>query len=768
VGAFWIGAVVGRDTLVSVGVDDYYEVIELWPDQFHGIKRQSIQSSSPFYSDSAHSEQDIIALYADTLKDPSYVVEDQYSNRPHRPLNIEITQRSYAWSYSYARDFILFDYAIKNIGRKSLTKVYMGIYVDGDVHHESLFGEEGYGEDLCGFRRTFPTGDLCNFVDTINIAYITDNDGDPNRQNEFTSSSARGIAGVRIVRTPSDSLKYSFNWWVTNYSDAALDFGPRQVGTPEDPFRDMDGILGTPMGDRNKYYVMRHEEFDYDQIYTAMDHTAEGWLPKPSYAEDVADGFDARYLLSFGPFNIYPGEILPVSFAWVLGDNLHARPTDFKNYYNPHNPDAYYQTWDFQELARNSIWASWIYDNPGYDTDGDGYKGKYRICCIDSIMEINNTLIPPETTWVCLVADTTYYEGDRVPDFRAAAPPAPPDLRINTRLTPENTGELVVRWNGLKSEMEKDVFSNRRDFEGYRVYISLALRSADFSLVASYDLEDYNRWHWSPERRQWLLLDPPFTLDSLRAIYGSDFYPLYYDLDNPLYINNPAGLDSAYYFSRQDWNSGDLRDTMHIHKRFPNESFPTTLDIDSAAIYFPEELTADGYFRYFEYEYIIRNLLPSRLYYVSVTAFDYGSPGHGLEALESNPLVNAVVAYAQNSAALVEEEGLNVIVYPNPYRKDGRYREHGFEGMGREDLPDDRVRAIHFTNLPHRCIIRIFSIDGDLIREIRHDYPEGHPQAMHESWDLITRNTQAITSGIYYFTVESELGNQIGKFVVIM
>ena len=34
---------------------------------------------------------------------------------------------------------------------------------------------------------------------------------------------------------------------------------------------------------------------------------------------------------------------------------------------------------------------------------------------------------------------------------------------------------------------------------------------------------------------------------------------------------------------------------------------------------------------------------------------------------------------------------------------------------------------------------------------------------------MITRNTQMVTSGMYYWTVESETGEvQIGKFVVIM
>jgi hypothetical protein len=35
------------------------------------------------------------------------------------------------------------------------------------------------------------------------------------------------------------------------------------------------------------------------------------------------------------------------------------------------------------------------------------------------------------------------------------------------------------------------------------------------------------------------------------------------------------------------------------------------------------------------------------------------------------------------------------------------------------------------------------------------------------AWDLISRNTQAVVSGIYLYSVESESGNQVGKFVII-
>ncbi len=183
----------------------------------------------------------------------------------------------------------------------------------------------------------------------------------------------------------------------------------------------------------------------------------------------------------------------------------------------------------------------------------------------------------------------------------------------------------------------------------------------------------------------------------------------------------------------------------------------------------PEELTEDGYLKYFEYEFVIEDLLPTVPYWVNVTAFDFGSPSSGLPSLESSVTVGAKSAYPLSSADEVAQKDLKVIVYPNPYRIDAGYRSLGYEGRTELDRPDDRVRAIHFANLPPKCTIRIFTLDGDLVREIEHNYAPSDPNASHETWNLITRNTQLVVSGLYYWTVESEDGEtQIGKLVIIM
>ena len=83
--------------------------------------------------------------------------------------------------------------------------------------------------------------------------------------------------------------------------------------------------------------------------------------------------------------------------------------------------------------------------------------------------------------------------------------------------------------------------------------------------------------------------------------------------------------------------------------------------------------------------------------------------------------------------------------------------------------PDNRTRRIHFANLPPKCTISIYSLDGDLVREIFHDKNISDPNAAHDAWDLITRNTQLVVSGLYYWTVETESGEtQLGKLVIIM
>lgn len=752
VAAMWIGAVVGRDTLVSTANEDWYRTTEFWPDEkpFGEFRYKSIDINSPFYAEDARSEQDIICEYMDTLTNPAIVEIDPYDLRPHKPLNVKVTQTSMAWSYAYADDFILFDFQVENLSDELLEEVYMGFFVDGDVWHVSRNGPEGWNDDIVGFYQEHPAPEGCGFMDTINVAFTADNDGDP-VGGLWDYRSALGSVGIRVVRTPAEELKYSYNWWIINYSDASQDFGPRRQGTYDDPFRYMGARMGTPTGDRNKYYVMSHEEFDYDLLYTALDHSRDGWLPPPEAAPVYAQGFDTRYLLSFGPFTINPGEKLPISFAWVAGANLHRNPTDFASLFDPQNPQPYYNALNFDSLAATSRWASWVYDNPGVDTDNNGYDGKFRVCVIDSTLG--------DDGWEPVLADTFYYEGDGVPDFSAAGPPPAPKVRIIP-----SESQLTIRWNGFYSENTVDIFSRVIDFEGYRLYVGEDESREMLSLIASYDREDYNRYIYTEiggGEMGWALLETPFTLDSLRQLFGDpDFDPDEYSRVSPFSFGG-----EKYYFAPQDYNASDLLDSTKIHKAYPEYDKPT----GDLSLLPEDELTyehGEPLPKYYEYEYVLDGLLPTIGYHVSVTSFDFGSPVSGLAALETDKANDLIFEYPQTPADTVEAYGLDAYVYPNPYRIDDDYTGKGFENRGLT-LPSDKARLLHFANLPRVCKISIFSIDGDLIAEIDHNYPQGGPESMHDTWDLITRNLQAVVSGLYYFVVESDTRTQIGKFVII-
>ncbi len=129
VGGIWVGAIVDGDTLVSVAAEDAGMPSEFWPDKYpvgnFGMK--SILTSSNFFSEDAISEQDFVARYCDTLVDPRRYIPDMVEGRPHYPMNLKVTQKSYAWSSDYVDDFIIIEYRLKNIGRETMEKAYFGV-----------------------------------------------------------------------------------------------------------------------------------------------------------------------------------------------------------------------------------------------------------------------------------------------------------------------------------------------------------------------------------------------------------------------------------------------------------------------------------------------------------------------------------------------------------------------------------------------------------------------------------------------------------------
>jgi hypothetical protein len=764
-GALWLGAVKdGKDTLVSLGEDGWSSANEMFSlpcskgggiieRTTRGTLRQAPNATCADvkFSEDAVSEQDFIAVYYDTV---TSLGTGGGQDGSRAPVGVEITQKSYSWSFDYAQDFILMELGLRNVLEDTVRELYYGLYMDHDVGSQSAASV--YTDDITGYTHSIVSPAGPDYRDTVNLAWIADNDGDPNR-GAFYFASVTGISGIRVIKAPTPDLKFSFNWWVSN-SNAAEDWGPVKVDSKvEFPHSG----LGTPTGDRAKYQIMSNGEFDYPEYESALFHEAEGWLPPPTrtgLAEDLANGFDTRYLLSFGPFDLPPDSSLPLTIAFVAGADFHVDPDNFNSFFDPADPEPYVAGLNFEDFGLNALWAGWVYDTPGYDTDGNGTRGNSRI----------------------IGRDTIYYTGDGVPDYQGPPPPPSPfDLRFQTF-----EGKIVMRWNGHRSETFKDPFSLLPDFEGYRVYMSRTLTLSDFALLTQRDNINYVRYQWKPEANRWKVTDPPFTLDSLRALYDSlsvsvHNYPFHPDsfrvrsLDEALMQVvlddiDPSRLDTSYFaFGRFDANEtvddklySYWVDSLGLNQPGKIRRVNPYLSVTDSI------LQTDGswFFPYYEYEVTIDGLALAEPVILAVTAFDYGNPAADLSQLESSPLSNATEVWPINSAEVVKTERPKPGVYPNPYRL---YDDYGAQGWEDASLGPEYGRKITFTNIPDTCTVSIWTLDGDLVRKLDHAENPGNSQASVVVWNLITRNTQAAKTGIYLYTIESKFGTDVGKLVII-
>jgi len=831
--SLWIGALVQQEGFefprTSTGNEGWFNQNEFFPGEGeqHLIQERSTRPNEwnrlgQFVSHpDAVSEQDFICDYADTLTDQVWVDGDPIDG-PHYPLGIKINHRSYSWTYNYAQDFIIIDYEIENIADNYLKNLYVGLYVDADV---GRIDETPYwhDDDICGFQEYYYFNRADGTPDSarINVAYIADNDGRPRSISGGNDFYSPGVSGTRVVRAPNPRLFTTFNWWISN-NNPELDFGPAWI---DDGSGGWTNTYGTPVGDEHKYFVMSNKEFDYDQVYVndaayIADHPqhlvynnpATGQLvdeikywqtPDAQDPGDLANGYDTRYLISWGPLGIYdhtdeagndifrlnPGEKFHMTMAYVCGDNFH----------DMNNPQSSNQTIDptkfnFADLKYNAAWAAWVYDNPLVDTpcfdwgndhnqnvfdedgsQGDGiyetgdgwygedtgtdhlyailepgeeskdvyyygvFMGTYYGPDTDG-SEANGRLDNGEDDWKDIIPEvypdwlfTDEYErfgtldlgytggnnrldaGDGIPDFQGPPPPEVP--QVTYQLTED---QVILKWGKFPSEdvTYQDPFSRRQDFEGYKIYIGNTGLENDYSLVTEFDLVDFAYFSLT---------------DSMVS------YP-----DNRTDAPADTMIDGVNYYRRAVGN---------------NVGFLTITETDSAYSY-----TFDN----------VHSLFPR---WYCITAYDYGDPQSGTEPLETARSANAV--YVAPSGNPNNE----VLVVPNPYRAYEDYTVSFSNGLmwenqddGTPDFFPNTDRRLEFINLPQQCLIRIFTIAGDLVAAVPHniagDDNIGWVSEYSESWDLNSRNLQQVTSGLYLFSVEDWTpGNkgkiQTGKFVII-
>jgi hypothetical protein len=377
-----------------------------------------------------------------------------------------------------------------------------------------------------------------------------------------------------------------------------------------------------------------------------MDHQSEGWLPpsaNPALAVNIANGFDTRYLISFGPAQIAAGDTVGLTLAFVAGEGFHTDPRNFSLFFDPFDPRPFLSGLGFANFTEVAQWAQMVYDNPGVDTDGDGYRGQFIVAN----------------------RDTIYYRGDGVPDY--AGPPPPPAPQI---VSAELSGDTItLRWNGHASETAVDPFSQMQDFEGFRLYLSTTNTSpASFALLSSRDRINYERYRWDAAGSDWIVEDPPFTLDSLQVLYDAlvdtayswtPFHPDSFSvctmdralpeiLLDPI---DPSKLDTSFYCFHPFDANDKVNDTL-VAYQVDSLGQDTTGVIRKVYPFANPSDTAwrnDGspFAAHYEYEYVVTGIGAARYVHLGVSAFDFGFAPRRVSPAAS-PLLSGLISVAVN------------------------------------------------------------------------------------------------------------------------
>ena len=368
-GSCMVGGIVNGDTLVSTSGN-----------MFASSAREVFPSNPEiggFIRTGHYADDEFEAVFTDTVTDPAYVpASSLYDPLGHRPLGLKITQRSYSWSDTLYDDFVILSYQLENIGTNFIEQLYVGYPFDPDIYDQGSTAI-GYLDDFAGALDTALYDD--DPLSKRLICYASDDDGDPSAK-FWDEGSIRGIFSIRLLGCDLEmaDITENFNWFITG-SGASHDFGPRQIPGDGSPVRYFAGdVLGTPNSDADKYFIMSYPEVDFVQLEAAVHDSADGWLPLDTSAISA----DTKFIYSFGGFDMAPGDTFNFAVAIVVGDNFHAGPNDYSDFYDIHSPDDYMDKLNFSELLLRHRRADSVYQS-GYTLPEPGPPAGLKITGFD-------------------------------------------------------------------------------------------------------------------------------------------------------------------------------------------------------------------------------------------------------------------------------------------------------------------------------------------------------------------------------------------------
>ena len=114
---------------------------------------------------------------------------------------------------------------------------------------------------------------------------------------------------------------------------------------------------------------------------------------------------------------------------------------------------------------------------------------------------------------------------------------------------------------------------------------------------------------------------------------------------------------------------------------------------------------------------------------------------------------------SRTDVGLAKNQMDKIDVVPNPYVGYASWEPKTIYATGRGD------RKIDFVNLPQKCTIRIYTINGALVKTLTKDSGAMNGAV---SWNLVSEDGTDVAYGLYIYHVDApNVGSHIGKFALI-
>lgn len=337
-GGLWIGAFTSNDSLgtgrqgpfVTTAAVDASSVsargggFEFTNKPGDRVVERSALLDSKVYSPLAVSHQDFVMEYSDT----STTLAGGEIIPDHNPIGVAVHQESYSWNLSFANNFVIMNYWIKNVSGKYLDSVFVGLWTDAVVRNTNITSPRSGG--------SFYDKGGNGYSPEFKIAYEFDATGDIG----FTDS----YVGIQFLGSsvPVDSVNF-VSWQFRNTSDPNL-FAPQN---DVERYRKMEGYFGGT----NRYL----------------------WGISPDILKTPSN---RSILISSGPFkNIPPGDSINVVYAIITAKKFGTDPAALDNEEQKTNlytsAEWALRAYFGEDRNRNGIL------DVGEDLDGDGKITRY-------------------------------------------------------------------------------------------------------------------------------------------------------------------------------------------------------------------------------------------------------------------------------------------------------------------------------------------------------------------------------------------------------